>query len=120
MTNDINNYRNASLLNTLQEKAKVELEAIKAANNGAISQDLVNQRVAEISAKPIGSTIIGGGSVIDKIVDKAKTTIEEQKTNNILLRLIGNICGSIFTFFLLKEIPRRIRLIGSSTSVGYG
>jgi len=30
--------------------------------------------------------------------------IRKEKTNNILLRLIGNICGSIFTFFLLKEI----------------
>ena len=30
--------------------------------------------------------------------------IKKQRTNNILLRLIGNISGSIFTFFLLKEI----------------
>jgi hypothetical protein len=33
-----------------------------------------------------------------------KKLIKKQKTNNILLRFIGNICGSIFTFFLLKEI----------------
>lgn len=33
-----------------------------------------------------------------------KKFIRKEKTNNILLRFIGNICGSIFTFFLLKEI----------------
>ena len=30
--------------------------------------------------------------------------IKKEKTNNILLRFIGNVSGSIFTFFLLKEI----------------
>ena len=30
--------------------------------------------------------------------------IKREKTNNILLRFIGNVSGSIFTFFLLKEI----------------
>jgi formate/nitrite transporter FocA (FNT family) len=33
-----------------------------------------------------------------------KKLIKKEKTNNILLRFIGNICGSIFTFFLIKEI----------------
>lgn len=30
--------------------------------------------------------------------------IRKEKTNNLVLRFIGNISGSIFTFFLLKEI----------------
>lgn len=33
-----------------------------------------------------------------------KNFIKKEKTNNILLRLIGNISGSIFTFFLIREI----------------
>ena len=30
--------------------------------------------------------------------------IRKEKTNNLVLRFIGNICGSIFTFFLIREI----------------
>lgn len=33
-----------------------------------------------------------------------KKFIKKQKTNNLVLRFIGNVSGSIFTFFLLKEI----------------
>jgi hypothetical protein len=33
-----------------------------------------------------------------------KNFIRKEKTNNPILRFIGNICGSIFTFFLIKEI----------------
>ena len=33
-----------------------------------------------------------------------KEFIRKEKTNNILLRLVGNISGSIFTFFLIREI----------------
>ena len=30
--------------------------------------------------------------------------IKKEKTNNLVLRLIGNVSGSIFTFFLIREI----------------
>jgi hypothetical protein len=30
--------------------------------------------------------------------------IRKEKTNNLVLRFIGNISGSIFTFFLIREI----------------
>jgi lipid-A-disaccharide synthase-like uncharacterized protein len=30
--------------------------------------------------------------------------IRKEKTNNLVLRLIGNVSGSIFTFFLIREI----------------
>lgn len=33
-----------------------------------------------------------------------KDFIRKEKTNNLVLRLIGNISGSIFTFFLIREI----------------
>ena len=33
-----------------------------------------------------------------------KDFIRKEKTNNLVLRFIGNISGSIFTFFLIREI----------------
>lgn len=33
-----------------------------------------------------------------------KNFIRKEKTNNLVLRFIGNVSGSIFTFFLIKEI----------------
>jgi len=33
-----------------------------------------------------------------------KKFIKKQKTNNLVLRFIGNVSGSIFTFFLIREI----------------
>jgi hypothetical protein len=33
-----------------------------------------------------------------------KDFIRKEKTNNLILRFIGNISGSIFTFFLIREI----------------
>jgi hypothetical protein len=33
-----------------------------------------------------------------------KEFTRKEKTNNLVLRFIGNISGSIFTFFLIKEI----------------
>jgi formate/nitrite transporter FocA (FNT family) len=33
-----------------------------------------------------------------------KNFIKKEKTNNLILRFIGNVCGSIFTFFLIREI----------------
>jgi hypothetical protein len=38
-----------------------------------------------------------------------KKFIKKEKTNNLVLRFIGNISGSIFTFFLIKEIKAEDR-----------